>query len=795
MSFASPAAPGTKRLKIAIRGAVQGVGFRPFIHRLATELHLTGWVRNSAAGVLIEVEGPSPSLEQFLARLPAERPPPCFIQSLEPTWLDPVGHGSFVILSSDEAARPTVIATPDIATCPACLSEVLDPANRRHAYPFTNCTHCGPRYTILESLPYDRERTSMRRFTMCEQCQAEYENPRDRRFHAQPNACPRCGPHLEFWDRNGRILASHRQALAAAAEALRHGSIVAVKGLGGFHLMVTALCENTVRGLRLLKHREEKPFAVMFPTLASLATHCEVSSAEERVLTSPEAPIVLLRRRRDQDALRDLHAAIVPAVAPQNPFLGAFLPTTPLHHLLLRQVSLPLVATSGNLANEPICTDEREALVRLRGIAEFFLVHNRPIVRPVDDSIVRVALGREMVLRRARGFAPLPLPPANSTPSPTPVVLAMGAHLKNTVALTVEGQVFPSQHIGDLESEAAFDALRRTAADLQHLYQARPTVVAADLHPDYLSTQYAAHLCQQGHPAPELLLVQHHHAHVLACAAENELAFPVLGVAWDGTGHGSDGTAWGGEFLRVNGAEFVRLAHLRSFPLPGGDRAAREPRRSAIGLLHEGAVEAWQLREDLAPVHSWTVRERTVLHRMLSQQLNSPRTSSAGRLFDAMAALLGLRQISRFEGQAAMDLEFACDPAETGSYAWTWATGSAATPASLDWGPLLQAVLEDLRRGESVARIAMRFHRSLAEGILQVAQWAQLPRVVLTGGCFQNTLLLELAVARLRAGGFAPYWHQRVPPNDGGISAGQALAALLGRASHTDYVPGHSRKN
>ena len=517
------------RLKLTVRGAVQGVGFRPFIYRLATGAGLTGWVNNSAQGVFIEVEGPRTTLEEFLLRLESEKPPRSSVQSLEASWLDPIGYTGFEIRESEAGGAKTALVLPDIATCPDCLGEIFDPLNRRYGYPFTNCTNCGPRFSIIESLPYDRANTSMKGFTMCPQCQAEYNDPLDRRFHAQPNACPICGPRLELWDRKGKPLpapakgaqpsgcssapssrarpqsppASSVQstllqpkgcapvvpgqpraseaicgALAAAAEAIRQGQLVAVKGLGGFHLMVAAHNDEAVRRLRELKHREEKPFALMFPSLASIKAVCEVSPLEERLLRSPEAPIVLLRRRKDS-ALRTPHSALSASLAPGNPNLGVLLPYTPLHHLLMSALGFPVVATSGNLSDEPICTDEHEALERLGGIADLFLVHNRPIVRHVDDSIARVMMGRELVLRRARGYAPLPIQlPSAICHLPSAVgnsVLAVGAHLKNTVALSVGPQVFISQHIGDLETAQSFDAFRRVITDFQNLYESRST--------------------------------------------------------------------------------------------------------------------------------------------------------------------------------------------------------------------------------------------------------------------------------------------------------------------------------
>ncbi len=785
------------RLKIVIRGAVQGVGFRPFVYRLATELHLRGWVLNSAQGVFIEVEGATEQLEEFLRRLPRERPPRAFIQSLEHSWLDPVGYTAFEIRHSDESGQKSAFILPDIATCPDCLREIFDPHDRRYRYPFTNCTNCGPRFSIIEALPYDRPNTTMKHFAMCRECQAEYENPTDRRFHAQPNACPRCGPHLELWDRQGTVLATHDDALRQAAQAIRSGQIVAVKGLGGFHLVCDARNDQAVQELRRRKHREEKPFALMYPSLELIKAHCEVSDLEERLLTSPEAPIVLLRRQASPgQASLDVHLrqppagegeqsrrSLAPSVAPRNPYLGIMLPYTPLHHLLMAELGFPVVATSGNLSDEPICTDEHEALEKLNAIADLFLVHNRPIARHVDDSIVRIVGGRELVLRRARGFAPLPI---DLSPSPSPkgggelpsprrrgagsdvkTILSVGAHLKNTIALSVGTNVFISQHIGDLETSEAFRAFQRVIADFERLYEAQPSVIAHDLHPDYLSTKYAQQrdLRKVG--------VQHHWAHVLSCMAENELDGPVLGISWDGTGYGLDGTIWGGEFLLATRENFRRVAHLRTFRLPGGEQAIREPRRSALGALYELYGDALFTMKELAPMRAFSERELEILRTMLQKNLNSPQTSSAGRLFDAVASIVGLRQISRFEGQAAMELEFALHGIETDErYEFS------LSEETLDWGPTLRALLSDVRESVSVGKIAAKFHNTLVEMTVAVARRVGEERVVLTGGCFQNKYLTERAIARLREEGFRVYWHQRIPPNDGGIALGQIVAAL-----------------
>ena len=758
------------RVKLALRGAVQGVGFRPFVHRLATELSLTGWVRNSPQGVFVEAESPRPALEQFLRRIESEKPPRSFIQSMETAWLDAVGFTGFEIRASEAGGQKTSLVLPDIATCPDCLREIFDPQNRRHRYPFTNCTNCGPRFSIIEALPYDRANTSMKNFAMCPQCQAEYDDPRDRRFHAQPNACPVCGPRLEFWDSAGEAIFGGNKALLAAAQAIRRGKIFAIKGVGGFHLMVDARNDVAVKRLRERKHREEKPFALMFPSLESVKRVCEVSPLEERLLLSPEAPIVLLRREKSQ--ISNLKFQIAKGVAPGNPNLGVMLPSNPLHHLLMAEINFPVVATSGNLSDEPICTDESEALERLGGIADLFLVHNRPIVRHMDDSIVRVMLDREMILRRARGYAPLPIRLESKVQSSKPkVVLAVGAHLKNAVALAVGDNVFISQHIGDLETEPAHNAFRRVIADFEKLYDAKPEIVAADLHPDYLSTKFARDSGQR------FFGVQHHVAHVLSCMAENEVAPPALGVAWDGTGYGTDGTIWGGEFFLVTKKSCGRVAHLRPFRLPGGDKAVKEPRRAAIGLLYEMSGDAIFGRNDWASVAAFSKTELAALRTMLKNKVNSPATSSAGRLFDAVASLIGLRQIMPFEGQAAMELEFALDGIETDErYNLSLATRHSSL--ILDWQPMIEAILDDVKAGVSTGKISAKFHNALAEAMVTIAKSFGLDRVALSGGCFQNRYLTERVVRRLREEKFQPYWHQRVPTNDGGIALGQIVAAL-----------------
>lgn len=773
-----------QRLRVVVHGAVQGVGFRPFVYRLADTLGLRGWVSNSTAGVFIEVEAERTLLEAFLTALQREKPPRASIQSLEHAYLDPIGYHSFDIRQSDESGQKTALVLPDIATCPQCLREIFDPTNRRYLYPFTNCTHCGPRYTIIESLPYDRQRTSMKGFTMCPRCQHEYEHPDNRRFHAQPNACPECGPTLKLWDADGKTLARHHAAVVRAAEAIREGAVVAVKGIGGFHLVVDARNDNAVMLLRRRKRREEKPFALMYRDLEAVQSVCQVSAVEERLLQSPEAPIVLLRRRKEP--AHEGNGFPAPSVAPNNPYLGVMLPYSPLHHILMRELGFPIVATSGNVSDEPMCTNEHEALKRLSGIADVFLVHDRPIVRHADDSIVREVGGREMVLRRARGFAPLPvlLPETRTTSHLARPTIAVGAHLKNSVALRVGRNAFLSQHIGDLETYEAFEAFKRVIVDCTTLFDVRPSTFLCDLHPDYLSTRYVQRTGER------VRSVQHHIAHVAACMADNDLDATVLGVSWDGTGYGTDGTIWGGEFFIVSEGAFRRVGTFRRFLLPGGDRAVKEPRRTALGVLFELFGEKGLQRKEIASVAAFTEEELTVLRHMLVKRLNAPLTSSVGRLFDAVASLVGLRHRVRHEGQAAMELEFAISSAEVHD-SYPFQLMRQAIDGSLlsvvDWGPAILAMLDDVRRGTPLALIAGRFHNMLVEVIVAQAREANVERVVLSGGCFQNLFLTERTIERLRHSGFRPYWHQRVPPNDGGIALGQLYAALL------EPEPAHER--
>jgi len=768
-----------ERLRLEIRGAVQGVGFRPFVYRLAHELRLRGWVRNGVGGVELEVEGERPALERFAERLPRELPPAASIQALERRWLAAAGFPDFAIRESGSSGEKRAVVLPERATCAACRAEIADPAARRYRYPFTNCTHCGPRFTIVEALPYDRPHTTMRGFAMCADCAAEYGDPADRRFHAQPIACPACGPRLELCDARGGRRALGDDALRQAAAALRGGAIVALKGLGGYQLLCDARSAAAVAALRARKRRPSKPLALMAPDLESTRAIGAVGAGEEALLASAEAPIALL--------IAHPSSGIAPNVAPGNPRLGVMLPTSPLHHLLMDELGFPVVATSGNLTDEPIATDDDEALRRLGGIADLFLRHDRPIARHADDSVAWVHLGAPRLLRRARGYAPLPI----ALPRPGSAILAVGAHLKNTVALALGDQAFVSQHLGDMETPEARAAAERAIADFLRLYEAVPVAIAHDLHPEYATTRWARtagerRWAELGAAAPVPCLgVQHHHAHLASCLADNGLDAVALGVTWDGTGYGPDGTIWGGELLLGSAASYRRVARLRPFRLPGGDAAVREPRRVALALLHQIAGNGAFERTDLPALASFTGAERRLLGRMLESGTGSPWTSSAGRLFDGVAALLGLSARVTYEGQAAMELEFlAGNESAEGAARMeiVRATGHDGERADaelleLDWRALVAELLAHLGRGVSAARLAARFHGALARAIADAAHEIQTERVALSGGCFQNRRLTELAAAALGSGGHTVLLHRQVPANDGGISLGQVAVA------------------
>ena len=744
-----------QRVRIDVSGAVQGVGFRPFACREARALGLAGFVVNTPSGVTIEAEGSPAAIAELLGVIETAPPPNASILGMAVDVIRTKGGFEFDIRRSVIEGVRTAAILPDLAPCEECLADMRDPKDRRYRYPFVNCTHCGPRYSIIEGVPYDRARTSMRHFVMCEACLSEYEDPIDRRFHAEPNACPRCGPRLEFWDRAGTLMGSGDEALLAAVEALRRGEIVAVKGLGGFHLMVDARDEMAVRRLRQRKPREEKPFAVMFASLAALAREARVSAAEAALLASQARPIVILGK---------LGQGLADAVAPRCPFVGAMLACTPLHHLLLAECGFPLVATSGNRAGEPIVTSEGEAPTRLAGIADAFLGHDRPIVRPVDDSVARIMAGRPQVFRRARGYAPAAIGVRLE-----PGILALGGHQKAAIALSTEAGIVVSQHLGDLDTPEARDAYDAAIADIVDLHGAPPRLVVRDLHPDYHATRVAARM-----KCP-VVAVQHHAAHIAACMAEHGLSPPLLGVAWDGTGYGADGTIWGGEFIQVLESGWRRVGCLRPFRLPGGEAAVREPRRSALGLLFAAFGREALEMTDLAPIADFAPAERATLATMLERGVNAPAATSAGRLFDAIAAVVGLRQRASYEGQAAAELEWAATSVEAGgAYDFPIHAGSGDTPLVVDWEPALRAILADLRAGVAVGAISAGFHDGLALAIAAVAERVGEKTVALSGGCFQNARLSEATIAALRAAGLTPWWHERVPANDGGLALGQA---------------------
>jgi hydrogenase maturation protein HypF len=733
--------------RIDVRGTVQGVGYRPWVYRLAHELGIVGRVRNDAAGVTIDAFGPTPALESFTDRLEHDGPPASSITSLRWRPITALPPPDFAIDASDSKGARRVSLPPDLATCDDCLAEILDPADRRFGYPFTNCTNCGPRYTIVRGVPYDRPATTMAAFTMCPACRAEYDDPRDRRFHAQPNACPACGPRLAV-------------SIERAAEALARGAIVAVKGVGGFHLACDATDADAVARLRRRKRREAKPLAVMCGDLDAARRLALVSEAEAHLLVSSQRPIVLLPRRA---------GAPVAAGISDTPLLGLLLPYTPLHHLLLRAVGRPLVMTSGNVSDEPIVFDDREALARLGDIADLFVLHDRPIETRCDDSIARVIAGKPVVLRRARGWVPSPVPLPRRVHAP---ILAVGADLKNTFCLAVDDQAYLGPHVGDLEGIATLAALEEGVARFERLLGIRPEIVAHDLHPGYASTDWA-----RRRPEAIRIAVQHHHAHVAAAMADAELDGPVLGFAWDGTGWGTDGTAWGGELLLADYARYQRLATFHPVLLPGGDKAVREPWRAALAALDD-AFDGDTPIAHLPLFAGIPVHDLDVVRRMIAARIQTPAARGVGRWFDVFGAIgLGLPRAA-YEGQIAIRWDLVADPHEAGAYPFY--VDSDALPWEIDLRPALRRATQEVLAGRDAARISGRFHATLiaaADHVLALAieRYGRHP-VVLTGGCFQNARLAE-GIARKSGFRGHIYLHSNVPPGDGGIALGQALVA------------------
>ncbi len=747
------------RVHIVIRGAVQGVGFRPFIYKLAKEMDLKGFVLNSSLGVFIEAESDRNILQNFILRIEKEKPPLSLINSLEATFLDPLNYNEFEIRESKNEEETSALILPDISTCPDCLDELFDPENRRYLYPFINCTNCGPRFSIIESLPYDRPNTSMKEFAMCDKCREEYENPMDRRFHAQPIACPNCGPQIELWNEKGELISEKNNALLETVRLINDNKIIALKGLGGFQLIVDASHKSAVEKLRMRKKRDGKPFALMFPDIEMVNKICEVTNVEKRLLTSPEKPIVLLRK-----IVNNPLNLIAENVAPNNPYLGIMLPYTPLHYLLMNKLNKPVIATSGNISDEPMCIDNQEALNRLNGIADYFLVNNRPIVRHVDDSIVREINGRELIIRRARGFAPLPLQTESNSLNKS--ILAVGGHLKNTISLLAGNNLFTSQHIGDLSTKESNSAFIKVINDFKILYNKVPQIILTDKHPEYISTKYANTETAKNES------IQHHYAHIAACRLENKVMGDALGVSWDGTGYGLDGNIWGSEFFISKDNSHKHIGQFRNFRLPGGDKAVKEPRRTSLSVLYE--IYGPEIDRNLFD-NNFTDEEFGLIISMLNKKINSPITSSAGRLFDAVSSLLGICHISTYEAEAAMQLEFNAEDTTDEIYPFRIIEQDIFT---IDWQPIIESILLDLKSEISVHNISAKFHNTLSQIILTVANKIKIDKIILSGGCFQNKLLTEKTIKILSENNYKVYWHQRIPPNDGGISVGQIAAYL-----------------
>ena len=752
----------TTRAQILVRGIVQGVGFRPFVYSNASRNALTGRVRNNASGVLIDVEGKASDIEQFVREIETNPPPLSLIESIEcRDNLDPVDYADFLILESASEGEKRLPVSADVATCSDCLRELFDEHDRRHRYPFINCTNCGPRFTIIEDVPYDRQNTTMRNFEMCAACRAEYENPLDRRFHAEPTACPDCGPQLSLRDGFGREVHRIVDAVSATRDLLLEGKIVAIKGIGGFHLACDALSADAVKQLRSRKFRQDKPFALMAPSVELTRKFWEVSDTEAQLLRSASRPIVLLAQKPD--------TGIPPLVSPKLNTLGFMLPYTPLHHLLFENLDRPLVMTSGNVSDEPICYEDDEADDRLKGIADYFLFHDREIHIRTDDSVVRVCDEHPLIVRRSRGYAPAPIKTAFDF---SHSILACGAELKNTFCLARGHHAFISHHIGDLEN---FETLKSFTQGIQHykrLFDIQPEVIAYDLHPEYLSTKYALELDD----VTTKIGVQHHHAHIASCMADNAINGEVIGVAMDGLGFGFDGKMWGGEFLVADFVQAERISHLAYVPLPGGAKAIREPWRMAAVYLQQTFGDDF-LNLNLPFVRNLDGRSWAMLRNMMAAGVNSPQTSSMGRLFDAIAALLCIRKSINYEGQAAIEVEAMADHDARDYYEFT----VSADGAEIKSDALIRGVVADLLAEVSPAQISGKFHLGVVRLIVSVAQMIRerrkLNRVVLSGGVFQNTFLLEQVCCLLRKTRFEVFTHARVPSNDGGISLGQAAVA------------------
>jgi len=753
-----------KRVTINIQGIVQGVGFRPFVYRLAHAHNLTGWVCNTSGSVEIEAEGDESQLASFIASLRSQAPPRARIDRLVTGFHSPVGYSEFVIHESKSVENEYQLISPDIATCEDCRREIFSPTDRRYGYPFTNCTNCGPRFTIIKDIPYDRAQTTMDPFTMCPDCQSEYDDPLNRRFHAQPNACSVCGPRVWLAGSNG-VEVEAVDPLQAASDLLRSGEILAVKGLGGFHLACNATDEQAVLRLRSRKDRPSKPLAVMIATIADVKEHCYVSQEEENLLSSPLAPIVLLRWKSDT-------SNISPLVAPRQKNLGVMLPYTPLHHLLLANAGIPLVMTSGNLSGEPLARDNEEAVRKLAAIVDHFLFHDRDIHVRCDDSVCVVDRGTR-IIRRARGYVPDPI----ALPFRTREILACGPELKSTACLTKGEHAFITQHIGDMGSEDTLVHFKETIKHFEHLFRITPEVIACDMHPEYVATKYAKQLASEKNLP--CVLVQHHHAHIVSGMIDNELEGKVIGVAFDGTGYGTDGAIWGGEFLLADWTSFERVGQLKYVPMPGGEAAIRRPYRMALAYLYSLFGDDFSLSG--LPLEQVDRIEQQVIAQQISQGINSPLTSSAGRLFDTIAALIGVREQIDYDGQAAMELETAAARDDQDSQSYPFSIEQEAGPRITRMQETILSVIRDLRAGIPAATISLRFHRTVATMITKmctlIAQDRDVDRVVLSGGVMQNRLLMRLTTDALTKQGLTVFSHHRIPCNDGGISLGQAVIA------------------
>jgi hydrogenase maturation protein HypF len=750
-----------KRAEIGITGIVQGIGFRPFIYNLAQKHLIQGWVLNNEKGVFIDAESEDGNLDRFIQDIPKLAPPLARIESFDVKYLEPLGYTTFEIRKSEETQEKFALISPDVAICDQCLSELFSPKNFRYRYPFINCTICGPRFTIIQDIPYDRHKTTMDPFTMCPVCQKEYEDPSDRRFHAQPNACSTCGPSLRLEDRKGKEVSG--DPILKTLDLLSKGTIVAIKGLGGFHLACDAINQDAVSSLRSRKFREDKPFAVMCRNLDEVKEHCEVNEEEEKLLLGVERPIVILRKKKDSD--------IAHAVAPYQDTLGVMLPYSPLHHLLLNGPLKTLVMTSGNVSDEPISYKNEEAFRRLSKIADYFLFHNREIHMRCDDSVTRMFDGKPYILRRSRGYVPFPI----KLSFPLEMILACGGELKNTFCLTRGQYAFMSHHIGDLENLETLTSFEEGIEHFKRLFYIEPKAVAYDLHPDYLSTQYAFSI-----PDIPRIGVQHHHAHVVSAMAENGMEGDVIGAALDGTGFGLDGTIWGGEFIRANLRDFDRLAHLKKVPMPGGSMAIKEPWRMAMVYLSEAfRDETAKLKIDL--MKRIDFQKWGVLKKAIEKKINTPWTSSMGRLFDAISSLLSIRDEVHYEGQAAIELEMIADHGVKEGYPFhIYKDGK---PMVVDPAEMVRGIVHDLIDGAPTSEISGKFHQTISSIVVgtceAIRSGEKLNRVVLSGGVFQNIFLLSLVTQGLKRSGFDVYTHHRVPTNDGGISLGQAVIAHM----------------